>query len=113
MRPHELYLRGIIEAAEAIERFIAGLSKAEFERDELRQSAVIQKLTVIGEAVARLPDSLRNKYPNVPWKAIVGFRNVVVHAYFSVDMDIVWDTATGDVPDLHDKVMAIFGSREA
>lgn len=107
MRAPELYLRDIIEAAEAIERFIAGLNKSEFKQDELRQSAVLQKLTIIGEAVNHLPTTLRDQHPDIPWSAIIGFRNVIVHAYFLLYLNIIWDTATTDVPLLKAKVAQI------
>jgi len=110
MRALELYLHDIIEAADAIQRFIANLNKPEFMQDELRQSAVLQKLTIIGEAVNRLPDSFYDQHPDIPWKAIVGFRNVVVHAYFSLHLDMVWDTATMDVPVLRDKIAQILAT---
>ena len=98
MRRDELYLRDIVAAAEAIERFIHGVSRDEFVADELRQSAVLQKLIVIGEAAARVSDELKAKNPHIEWADIVGFRNIAVHAYFSVEWPIVWTTATVDVP---------------
>ncbi|WP_322494620.1 DUF86 domain-containing protein [Chloroflexus sp.] len=64
----------------------------------------MQKLIVIGEAAARLPKAFTDKHPGIPWPDIVGFRNIAVHAYFSVDWRIVWITATQDVPLLHQQI---------
>lgn len=100
MRSEALYLRDIVDAIEAIERFTAGLDENRFAVDELVQSAVLQKLSVIGEAAARLPEETRKRRPETPWKEIIGFRNVAVHAYFSVDWKIVHVTIRDDLPAL-------------
>jgi len=107
MRPNKLYLTDIVEAAEAIERFIAGLSKDKFVDDELHQSAVLQKLLIIGEAAVRLPASFKDQHPHIPWSEIVGFRNIVIHVYFAINLDIVWETSTVDVPNLRNQVAEI------
>ena len=79
----------------------------EFEQNEMMHSAVLQKLTVIGEAAARLSKEFTNRYPDIPWVDIIGFRNIAVHEYFSVRWDIVWVAATEEVPALHDQVEKI------
>ncbi len=107
MRREELYLTDILEAADAITRFVHGVDEDSFFEDELRQSAVLHKLIVIGEAAARLPDEFRNRHPEVEWSDIVGFRNIAVHEYFSVNLPIVWVTATQEVPTLRDKIAQI------
>jgi uncharacterized protein with HEPN domain len=104
MRREELYLTDMVQAADAIAEFIAGLAEDDFLGDELRQSAVQQKLMVIGEAAARLPEPFRNRYPEIEWRKIVAFRNVLVHSYFSIRLPLIWETATGDVPDLRQKI---------
>jgi len=107
MRPEVLYLTDILEAAEAVRRFVHGVRTHEFLGDELRQSAVLQKLIVIGEAASRLSPAFRELHPEVEWADIVGFRNIAVHAYFAVDWHIVWVAATQDVPALREKVARI------
>lgn len=72
--------------------------------DELRQSAVLQKLIVIGEAAARLPIEFKDQHPEIEWLDIVAFRNIAVHAYFSVAWSIVWITAIEDVPRLRRRI---------
>jgi len=107
MRPEVLYLTDIVDAADAIQRFVEGIQRQDFFADELRQSAVLQKLIVVGEAAARLPLAFREGHPEVEWADIVGFRNIAVHEYFAVSWPIVWVTATQDVPDLRRKVARI------
>jgi uncharacterized protein with HEPN domain len=96
----------ILDAIEAIERFVNGFDEARFLADELVQSAVLQKLSIIGEAAARLSDATRDDFPEIPWKEIVGFRNIAVHAYFSVDWRIVFVTVADDLPLLKQFVAA-------
>jgi len=107
MRPEKLYLTDIVEAANSIEKFLMGQDFNEFEQNEMMHSAVLQKLTVIGEAAARLSKEFTNRYPDIPWVDIIGFRNIAVHEYFSVRWDIVWVAATEEVPALHDQVEKI------
>jgi len=96
-----------VEAAEAIGRFLSGINREAFLQDELRQSAVIQKLGVIGEAAGKISSELRQRYPEVDWPKIVGMRNLLVHGYFSVKLGIVWMTATQAVPDLREKIARV------
>jgi uncharacterized protein with HEPN domain len=107
MRSDRLYLTDILEAVDAIEAFICGVDVERFVRDDLVRSAVLHKLTVIGEAAARVSMPLRARFAEVPWSDIVGFRNIAVHAYFSVDWRIVWQAATSDAPELRKQVAEI------
>jgi uncharacterized protein with HEPN domain len=110
MRPEKLYLVDIVEAVYAIERFLNGIDSDEFEIDDLRQSAILQKLTIIGEAAARLPAEFRAGHPLVEWRDIIAFRNIAVHEYFAVDWSIVWIAATQDAPKLRADVEMILAS---
>ena len=107
MRDEELYLRDIVEAAGAIDRFLAGMSEDEWIDDEIRQSAVMHQLIIIGEAASRLSREFREAHDIRPRNLGVGFRNLAVHAYFSVSWPIVWVTATEDVPVLHAQIAEI------
>ncbi len=106
MRSDALYLADLLDAIEAIDRFAASFDEARFVADELVQSAVLHKLSIIGEAAARLSDVTRNGMPEIPWKEIIGFRNIAVHAYFSVDWRIVFVTVTDDLPVLKQAITA-------
>ena len=90
-----------------IQTFLAGLDASMFLASELHKAATLQKLMVIGEAAARLPQAFREAYPQVEWHDIVAFRNIAVHAYFAVQWDIIWATATDDVPVLRRQVLEI------
>ena len=76
-------------------------------KDDLLQSAVLQKLTIIGEAAARLPKEFRERHSEIEWEDIIGFRNIAVHAYFAVEWSIVWVAATQEVPDLKRRIADI------
>lgn len=107
MRPEQLYLTDIVQAADAVGRFASGITYDDFVRDELRQSAILQKLTVIGEAAAHLSSDFQSSHPAIEWADIIGFRNIAVHEYFAVNWSIVWVTAIEDVPFLRDRVARI------
>jgi uncharacterized protein with HEPN domain len=107
MRREELYLADMVEAADAIERFLGDTDYEVFAGNDLLCSAILQKLTVIGEAAARLPAAFTDRHPEIEWADIVGFRNIAVHAYFAVQWSIVWVAATHDAMELRVKVVDI------
>lgn len=99
MREPKERLLDILEAIAAIERY-RGRDKAAFERDELLQVWFLRHLQIIGEAARALPEDVRALASEAPWPKIVGMRNILVHGYFDIDTDIVWDAAIRDVPAL-------------
>ena len=107
MRPDELYLGDIVEACDELAEFIPGMNEQRFMQDRLVRSAVLQKLIAIGEAAARRSRELTDRHPHVPWSDRVGFRNIVVHAYFTVDWQIVWNAASVDAPLLRELIADI------
>jgi len=107
MRRDELYLQDIIDAADAIDRFVGGVTEEQFLDDELRQSAVLQKLMIMGESAARISSELKDRHADIAWRDIIAFRNFAVHAYFAVDWHIVWYTAMHDAPLLRNKIAEI------
>ena len=112
MRREILYLKDIIEACDLLQAFIKGLDTSAFLASELHKAAVLQKLAVIGEAAARLPREFRATHPEVEWRDIIAFRNIAVHAYFSVQWDIVWATAHDDIPVLRSQVLKILETED-
>lgn len=104
MRRDLQFLQDISEAAQSVELFVAGHDEGSFSGDDVLRSAVLHKLTVIGEAAARLTAELRERHAGIPWSDLVGFRNIVVHAYFSLAWSIVWTTATEEVPELRRQI---------
>ncbi len=99
MRDPKQWLRDLLEAIAAIERH-AKCTRAAFDEDELLQTWFLRHLQIIGEAARALPEEVRVLAPSLPWSKIIGMRNVLVHGYFDIDTDIVWDAATRDVPAL-------------
>lgn len=107
MRREELYLRDMIAAAEAIAEFLAGVTPEVFLTSDLLRSAVLHKLTIIGEAAARLPREFAVRYSEVEWAELSGFRNIAIHEYFAVDWKIVWVAATKETPELRAQIEEI------
>lgn len=90
----------ILRAARLVGDFVQGFDKASFKSDLKTQSAVVHQLLVIGEAVKRLSPVFCSAHPSVPWKAVAGMRDVLIHHYNAIDLDEVWKTATVDIPEL-------------
>ena len=99
-----LFIEDIINSIKNIEEFSKNLDKEKFSKDNLRQSAIIRQLEIIGEAVKNIPNDFREKYPGVPWKKIAGLRDVIIHTYFNIDLDVTWDIIKKDLPDLKEKI---------
>ena len=110
MRTEALYLDDLVEAANAIARFLHDLDQQTFLGDDLYQSAVLQKLIVIGEATSRLSAEFRARQAHIAWPDIVGLRNIAVRQYFGVSWETVWNTATQDVPILREQIAAILAA---
>ena len=104
MRREELYLTDMVEAAKAVGAFTSGITFEWFLDNDQLKSAVLYKLTIIGEAASKIPKELKSKYPAIEWAKIAAFRNYVVHAYFSVDWVIVWGAAKEEVPELMEDI---------
>lgn len=103
-REDEIRLRHMIEAGEAAIRYLGGASTEDLAGDDMRARAIIQAVGVIGEAASRVSDELRSAHPDVPWAAIVGMRNRLVHACFDIDPGRVHDTVVSDVPRLLSRI---------
>lgn len=106
MRDDIARLHDVALAAEAIARHVA-VGRDGFEADELIQGAVIYQLIVIGEAIAQLSVELTSSHPDVPWQEPVGLRNLLVHRYHEIDLEMLWATIETDVPNLANDVTQI------
>jgi len=102
-----VYLNHIIDAISRIEEYVHGLTYDDFIENYLIQDGVIRQIQVIGEATKKISDNTREKYPEIPWKDIAGMRDKLIHDYFGIDLDAVWDTVEKDIPVLKDEIQTI------
>ncbi len=94
------YLQHILDEADFLESRISVLDEATFLNDETAKRAFVRSLEIIGEAVKQIPPEVRAVYPEIEWKAIAGMRDKLIHEYFGVDLEIVWDAVVNKIPQL-------------
>lgn len=100
MRRDDAYLLDILIAARKALKFIEEIDRNEFQENDLIQSAVMRPLEIIGEAASKISEETRKANPQIPWNDMIGMRNRLIHEYFRVDYDAVWDTIQKDLPQL-------------
>ncbi len=111
MRHAAPYLRHILDAITAIQEYTTD-GRESFLSDRKTQDAVIRNLEIVGEATRKVPAEFRSAYPDIPWQQAANLRNVLVHEYFGVDIEILWGTAKEDVPQLKNPVSKVLEDLE-
>jgi len=106
MKDDQFNLAYIAECIDRVQRYTEE-GQAAFMQSSLIQDAVVRNLSVIGEATKNLSDSLRSTYPEVPWRKIAGLRDVLIHNYITVNLELIWSIVEQDLPDLDQKIMVI------
>jgi len=106
-RDDSLYIQDILESIKAIEEYIENIDYNQFIENRMIYSATIRELEIIGEATGKISQETKEKYPNIDYRTIKNFRNVLAHEYFGVDMQIVWQIVTQKLSDLKEQILKI------
>lgn len=106
-RRDRLRIQHMLDACDALAEFTSGRIEDDLLTDKMLLAAVSRQIEIIGEAASMLTTGLRDRYPDVPWKQIVGMRHKIIHEYFAVQTDTLWDVVRNDVPVLHEQLVAI------
>lgn len=109
MTRHEdtVRLRHLVDAAKKTQAFTRGRTREDLDSDEMLALAVVRLLEIMGEAAREVSDELKEEHPEIPWREMVGARNRMIHRYFDVDLDVVWEIAAKDLLDVIPKIEAL------
>ena len=103
----KVYIQDIVESIAKIEEYTGGIAEKDFYEKTQIQDAVIRRLEIMGEAVKNIPEEIRNKYSDKPWKQIAGMRDVLIHEYFGVNAKMTWKVAREDIFELKKKILKV------
>lgn len=106
-KEYKIYIEHIYESALYIQEYTAGLTYNEFINDRKTVDAVIRNFEIIGEAGASIPSEIRQIYSEIPWKRLVGFRNILIHQYMGIDFTILWEHVQVALPELIQKLREV------
>jgi uncharacterized protein with HEPN domain len=102
-----VYIEHILESIGLIEKYLEGKSKDDFFNSIQLQDSVNRRIEIIGEAVKNIPDDIRIRYPDIPWNEISGMRDILIHKYFGIDLELTWEAITRDIPALKKQMLRI------
>lgn len=111
MKDDALFLRHILDAIELIDEYVKGVTRPWFVQNRMLRDAVMRQLEIIGEAARNVSGELREAHPDIEWGQIIGMRNRLIHAYFQVDIELVWEIVTTDLPLLKMQIETIVAKR--
>ncbi len=106
-RNHRIFLEYILQSIDLIEQYTRGKTKDDFLRSVALQDMVLRRLEIIGEAVKNIPEEIRQKYSDIPWRRIAGMRDKLIHGYFMVDIEFTWGVVKKDLPALEAQISKI------
>ncbi len=109
-REHRDYLEDICQAAKKALAFVGDMTYETFLADDKTVFAVIRALEIVGEATKRIPQSIRDRYPGVPWRSMAGIRDKLIHDYVSLNLEVIWKTVTTDLPALLPMIQRILNN---
>ncbi len=111
-RDFKLYIKDILDSCVYIEEFVSEMNFDNFNNDIKTKSAVVRQFEIIGEAIKNISEDIREKYPNIKWKALAGMRDKLIHGYFGIDYYLVWDTIKNEVPVIKETMKSILNDLE-
>ncbi len=112
-RDYKVYLDDILEAVQKVKTYVQSITHDQFLRDSMRIDAIVRNLEIIGEATSHIPAEVRAKYPEVEWQKASNFRNIAIHEYFRVSLDVVWNITQDDLSKLETQIADVLKQEDA
>jgi uncharacterized protein with HEPN domain len=112
-RDSKVYVEDMLAAAERIRTYTAGLTYSDFRHDIRTLDAVVRNLEVLGEAAKQIPERIKSEHPGIEWRKIAGLRDILIHGYFGIDVEIIWDVVSAKLPTLFEQLSILMQELES